>query len=145
MRKLVLLGAISLAATVVAAELQPLNVKPGLWQVTTTTAYQGMGAPQTKTYQSCVTKDDLNHYPFPDRDNACEYKVLSSTATHMLVGGNCVSQGSKADFKIQLDVVDSEDVNGTGQLTIASPQVNVHADYTGKGKWIGASCSAGTK
>ena len=146
MRKLMLLAGVSFASTVLmAADLQPLNVKPGLWQVTTTTTYQGMGAPETRIYKSCVTKEDLDHYPFPDRDNDCVYKVLSSTATHMEVGGNCQSQGGKADFKLQLNVVDSEDVQGTGELNVANPQANLHGDYTGKGKWLSASCPAGMK
>lgn len=147
MRKMILLGAISFAAiVVVAADFQPLNVKAGLWQVTTTTSFQGMGTPITRTYKSCVTKEDLKQYPFPDRDNECKYKVQSSTASHMEVSGNCLYEGSqKADFKIQLDVVDSENVQGRGQANIDSPQGTLHGDYSGKGKWIAASCTAGTK
>lgn len=145
MQKPILLISISLLATVVvAADLQPLNVKPGLWQVTTTTTFQGMGAPVTQTYKSCVTKTD--EYPFPDRDNECKYKVQSSTATHMDVSGSCLFQeGQKADFEIQLSVIDSEDVQGTGHATLAGSQGNLHGDYTGKGKWLGTSCPAGTK
>ena len=147
MRKVTLLGAILLAALLVAADdFQPLNVKAGLWQVTTTTSFQGMGAPITHTYKSCVTKEDLRQYPFPDRDNECKYKVQSSTASHMEVNGNCLYQGGqKADFKIRLDVVDSENVQGSGQANIDTPQGTLHGDYSGKGKWIGASCPAGTK
>ena len=141
-----LLGTICLAATaMVASDLQPLNVKPGLWQVTTTTTFQGMGAPETHTYKSCVTQENLNRYPFPDRDNDCQYKVLSSTGSHMEVGGNCLTQGQKADFKLRLDVIDSEDVQGSGNLNLAGPQADLHGEYTGKGKWVGASCPAGMK
>jgi len=147
MRKVILLAGISLAATVMlAADLQPLNVKPGLWQVTTTTTFQGMGAPMTQSYKSCITKENLNKYPFPDRDNECQYHVQSSTSTHMEVSGNCLYQkGEKADFKIQLNVRDSEDVTGSGQATVAGPSGAMHGDYSGKGKWIGASCPRGTK
>ena len=147
MRAIVLLGAISFAATamVAADNLQPLNVKPGLWQVTTTTTIQGMGAPETHTYKSCVTKENLKEYPFPDRDNDCQYTVLTSTGTHMEVGGNCLSQGEKAEFKIELEVVNSENVEGNGHLTMTGPQASMHGEYTGKGKWIAASCPAGMK
>ena len=143
MRKLILLTVVSFAATVVAAaDLQPLNVKTGLWQVTTTTTVQGMPAPLTQTYKSCVT--DTNKYPFPDRDNECTYKVQSSTSTHMEVSGNCQYQtGEKADFKIRLDVDDSEHAHGAGQATIAGPAGTMHGDYSGKGKWIAARCPAG--
>jgi hypothetical protein len=142
---MVLLGAISLVATVVVAAdtVQPLNVKTGVWQVTMTTTIQGMGGPHTHSYKSCVTKENLNQYPFADRENNCKYKIQSSTGSHMDVSGSCLPQeGGKADFKIQLDAIDSENVNGTGQLTLAGPQGEMHGDYSGKGKWMGASCPA---
>lgn len=148
MRKVALLGAMSLAATVMVAadNIQPLNVKPGLWQVTTTTTIQGMGASETRTYTSCVTKENATGYPFGDRDDECKYTVQSSTGSHMEVSGNCLYQGSqKAEFKIELDVVDSEDVRGSGHLNMAGPQATMHGEYTGKGKWMAATCPAGMK
>lgn len=147
MRTTILLTAISLVATIVSAadNLQPLNVKPGLWQVTTTTTIQGMGAPETRSYKSCVTNENAKGYPFGDRDNDCKYTVESSTGTHMAVSGICLTQGQKADFKIELNVIDSENVRGTGHLTLAGPQANMHGEYTGTGKWIGATCPAGMK
>ncbi len=143
MRKMMLLGAVCLATTalIAADNIQPLNVKTGLWQVTYTTTIQGMGAPQTQTYKSCVTKEDQDKYPFPDRDNDCKYKVESSTGSHMVVSGSCLYQGAeKANFKIQYDVIDSENVHGNGELTLAGPQATMHGEYSGKGKWIGATC-----
>lgn len=147
MYKMILLAAISLAATVVVADdLQPLNVKPGLWQVTTTTTIQGMGAPMTQNYKSCVTKENVTKYPFPDRDNECKYNVESSTGTHMEVSGNCLyPSGQKAEFKIQLNVIDAEDVQGNGHANIVDPQYQMHGEYSGKGKWISATCPAGMK
>jgi len=147
MRKVLLLALISFVPTILAAaDLQPLNVKPGLWQVTTTTNVHEMGTPQTQTYKSCVTKESLSQYPFADRENNCKYQVLSSTGSHMEVTGTCMPpEGWKADFKIQLDVIDSENAQGTGQLTLVGPQGALHGDYTGKGQWIGSRCPAGTK
>ncbi len=147
MRKRILLGVISLVATVVvAADLEPLNVRPGLWQVTTTTTIQGMGAPHTQSYKSCVTKENADKYPFPDRDNDCKYNVQSSTSSHMDVSGNCVySQGQTANFKLQLQVIDSENVRGNGELTMAGGPSTMHGEYSGKGKWIASSCPAGMK
>jgi hypothetical protein len=145
MRKMIFVGAILLAAIVMVAAngVQPLNVKTGLWQVTMTTTIQGMGTPRTHTYKSCVTKENLNQYPFADRENNCKYTVQSSTGSHMEVSGSCLpNEGGKADFKLQLDAIDSENVKGTGQLNLAGPEGALHGDYSGKGKWIGASCPA---
>jgi hypothetical protein len=148
MRKMTLLGAICLAAIIVVAadSIQPLNVKTGVWQVTMTTTIQGMGGPHTHTYKSCVTRENLNQYPFADRENNCKYKIQSSTGSHMDVSGTCLPQeGGNADFKIQLDVVDSGNVKGTGQLALSGPQGAMRGDYSGEGKWIGASCPADVK
>lgn len=144
MRELLLAAVISLLSTAAVAgdAVQPLDVKTGVWQVTMTSVVQGMGS-QTHTYKSCVTKENLNQYPFADRENNCTYKVQSSTGTHMNVNGSCLPQeGGKADFSIQLDAVDSEDVRGTGELTLAGPAGMMHGKYAGKGKWIGGSCPA---
>ena len=146
MYKVILLGAISFVASLAvgADNIQPLNVKPGLWQVTTTMTIQGMGAPQTRTYKSCVTKQNANEYPFRDPDKNCKYTVQSSTATHMDVSGNCqYEEGQKADFEIQLEVIDSEHAQGSGHLALVGPQAEMKGDYSGKGKWIAASCPAG--
>jgi Protein of unknown function (DUF3617) len=148
MRKMIVLGVICFAAILLIAadNIQPLNVKTGLWQVTTTLNVQGMGGPQVQNYKSCVKKENLNQYPFNDPDNDCKYKIQSSTGTHMDVSGTCMYPGpTKADFKIQLDVIDSEHAQGSGQLTLASPQGTMHGDYSGKGKWVAASCPEETK
>ena len=145
MRKTALLAAIPLLATLLIAanNIEPLNVKTGLWKVTMTVTLKGMGAPQVHNYQSCVTKENLNQYPFADRDNNCNYVVKSSTGNHMDVSGTCMpKEGGKADFKIQLDATDSEDVQGTGQVTLSGPQGDMQGNYSGKGKWIAASCGA---
>jgi hypothetical protein len=145
MHKKILLGVISLVAIVAVAQnkVQPLNIKTGVWQITMTMTIQGMGSPHTHTYESCVTKENLSQYPFADPDNHCQYKVQSSTGTRMDVSGSCMpKEGGKADFKIQLDAVDSENVNGTGELTFAGPDGAMHGEYSGKGKWIAATCAA---
>jgi hypothetical protein len=145
MRRMMLLGAICFTTTALVAgnDVQPLNIKTGLWQVTMTNTIQGMGAPQTHTYKSCVTKENLHQYPFAEPENHCTYTVRSSTGSHMDVSGSCLpEEGGKADFKIQLDAADSEDVTGTGQLTLAGPQGALHGDYAGKSKWLSATCPA---
>jgi hypothetical protein len=147
MRTMLLLAAISAATTglVAADNVQPLSVKTGVWQVTMTSAFQGM-APRTHTYKSCVTKENVNQYPFADPDNNCKYKVQSSTGSHMDVSGTCLpGEGQKADFKIQLDAIDSGNVKGAGQLTLATPQGVLHGNYSGVGKWMGDSCPPGVQ
>ena len=149
MRKMRLLAVIFLSSTILLAgsALQPLNVKTGLWDVTMTTAINGMGKPQTRNYKSCIKKEDLDKYPFADPDKRCTYTVVSSTGTTMEAHGTCQpgSEGAKIDFNLRLEAVDSENVKGTGQMNMSMEGRTMDGNYNATAKWIGATCPAGTK
>lgn len=145
MRKMVLLGAVLASATILLADssVQPLNVKPGLWEVTMNIAINGMGTPpRTNTYRSCLKKEDLNKYPFSDPDKKCTYTVLSSTGSTMEARGTCApgSEGAKIDFKLRLDALDSENVKGTGQMTMSAPGGTMTGNYAATAKWLSVNC-----
>jgi Protein of unknown function (DUF3617) len=147
MRKMILPGAVLLSATVLlAASLEPLNVKTGLWQVTMTSTINGLPKPNTSTYKSCVKKEDLNKYPFTDPKAKCTWTVLSSTGSKMDASGTCMPEGQgKIDFNMRLEALDSENVKGTGQLTANGPGGTMNGNYSATAKWIGATCPAGMK
>ena len=160
-----------------SGNIQPLNVKTGLWQTTMTSTFSGAppitpdmqarlaqmppeqrarmeamiknqfgGVPQTHTYKSCITKEDLNKYPFSDPKQHCNYEVLNSTGSQMNASGTCTEEnGMKTDFKIRFDALDSEDVKGTGQIAISGGGHTMNGNYSGTGKWLSASCPAGMK
>jgi hypothetical protein len=111
-----------------------------------TTTINGMGQPQTHTYNSCVTQDDLGKYPFADPDNHCKYTVVSSTGSQMDANGTCAPGGEgTVTFNLQLQAVDSENVKGTGHLTMSGQGGSMDGNYSAKAKWVGPSCSAGAK
>jgi hypothetical protein len=147
MRKMILPGAVLLSAIVLlAASLEPLNVKTGLWQVTMTSTINGLPKPNTSTYKSCVKKEDLNKYPFTDPKGKCTWTVLSSTGSKMDASGTCMPEGQgKIDFSMRLEALDSENVKGTGQLTANGPGGTMNGNYSATAKWIGATCPAGMK
>ena len=150
MRKMILLNAVLASATVLLADssVQPLNVKPGLWEVTMSITLNGMGTPpRTNTYKSCLKKEDLNKYPFTDPDKKCTYTILSSTGSTMEARGTCApgSEGAKIDFKLRLDAVDTENVKGTGQMTMSGPGGSMNGNYAATAKWLGATCPANIK
>jgi hypothetical protein len=148
MRKMVLLGAVFASATILLADssLQPLNIKPGLWEVTTNVKITGMEAapPRTNTYRSCWKKEDMNKYPFSDPSKKCTYTVLSSTNSTMEARGTCApgSEGAKIDFRMHIDAVDSENVKGTGQMTMSFGGQTMTGNYMVTTKWISATCPA---
>jgi hypothetical protein len=147
MRKTILLTAISLLGIVLlAATLEPLNVKIGLWQVTMTNTISGLPAPTTTTYKTCVKKEDLDKYPFTDPKAKCTWTVQNSTGNKMDATGTCMPDGQgKIDFHIHLEALDSENVKGTGQLTFNGPGGAMSGNYSATAKWASASCPAGMK
>jgi hypothetical protein len=147
MRKLVLSGTLLLSAMILsAAGPDPLNIKPGLWQVTMTSKVSSLPQPNTSTYQSCIKKEDLAKYPFTDPDANCNWNVLSSTGTQMEAKGMCRPQGmGNVTFNMKLEATDSENVKGTGQLTFDGPGGVINGTYSGTAKWKSASCPANLK
>lgn len=105
-----------------------------------------MGWGGTKTYKTCVTAKDLNTNPF---DKDCDWTVLNSTGSDMdLRETSCAmgkNEGMKTDATFKIHVLDSEHAkaSGAGTTTGNGQTVNGNGIYTGK--WIGASCPAGTK
>ena len=150
---MVVLGAILGSATILLADssVQPLNIKPGLWEVTINMTFNGAGAPPgappRRTYRSCLKKEDLNKYPFVDPDKKCTYTVLSSSGSTMEARGTCAprSDGTKVDFKLRLDALDTENVKGTGQMTMTAPNGSINGNYAATAKWLSATCPANVR
>ena len=147
MRKTILSIAALLSGTVLlAAHLEPLNVKSGLWQVTMTSKINRLPAPTTSTYKSCVKKDDLNKYPFTDPEAKCRWNVVSSTSTTMEAAGTCAPEGmGKVVFKMRLQAIDPGNVQGTGEMTAHAPDGPLNGTYSGSARWVSANCPADTK
>jgi hypothetical protein len=147
MQRVVLASAVLLSAIVLAAaSLEPLNVRPGLWQVTMTSKISQLPAPNTSTYKSCLRKEDLNKYPFSDPDANCAWNVVSSTGSTMEANGTCMPEGmGKVEFKMRLEAVNPESMKGTGQLTASGPGGAMNGIYSGSAKWIGANCPTSMK
>lgn len=142
-------------AVAVAASLQPLKVKTGLWKMTQTVQWTGlppqldaaMAHGRTHDYQSCVKPKDLSTNPFAGgSDDKCVWTVVSSTGTDMEVRGTSCEMGSEFGMTSEvhgtIHVVDAE--NGTGSFDIVmtheGQKITGHTTY--KGKWVASSCPA---
>ena len=147
------------AAFAAAQQVQPLNVKTGLWQMTQTVTWTGLppqlaALPQLAavlqngkpvSYRSCVKSTDLITNPWSDGSgNHCRWTVLNSSASDMEVKGTSCDLGNNfgmtAEITGTIHVVDPE--NGTGSMRITlsgnGQTLNGQASYTGK--WIAARC-----
>jgi hypothetical protein len=167
-RHLSLLALLTVAAGA-ATGAEPLNIKPGLWQMSTTTALSGSMLPPALLAQmppeqrarieanlkqqgagghagsskSCITKEDLErgsvHTDKAEDQKDCKYRVVSQTATHMETHFQCTGEGAR-DGEMRFDAVSPEQIKGAVQVTTAHGKVTVQLD----GHWLGASC-AGAK
>ncbi len=151
MRKTLFVSVVCLlasAAVAGAGQYQPLNVKPGLWQVTETYSATGLpaGVPsaRTTTYKNCVTKQELATNPFSEPDQKCTWTVLKSTGSDMEVKGtSCflADTGMESDIHMKLHAVDPEHVTGSGEWTASGNGQQMSGKATGSGKWVSATCS----
>jgi len=149
-------GSVLAQTSATAGNVQPLNVKPGLWQITRTATWTGL-PPQIAAvmknglpikYNSCVKARDLTTNPWVNgSEEKCVWTVLNSTGTDMEVRGSSCNLGKEygmtAEVHGKLHVVDPEDGTGSFAMTVTGngQTMNGNAVYTGK--WVGANCPAG--
>jgi hypothetical protein len=147
MRKIVLLCAPGLWTAIAfgAGNLHPLNVKPGLWQMTMTAR---MGAPMH--YKSCLKPKDLTAAAWTKGMglSGCTWKVLNSTSTDIelqTTGCEKDSNGTTMQLHGKVHAIDSENTTGSFDISLTDngQAISNHADLTGK--WIGATCQADMK
>jgi len=165
---------LAMPALLAAADKTPLNAKTGLWQVTVnhTTSGQigippdvaakltpeqraqveaamknrsGAGGSKPATYDKCITKEDLTKDPFSNDKQNCSEKVIKSTSSDLEVQETCANPQGKSDAHINLHVVDSEHVKGTGHVVSLIGGRTMNVDLNFDSKWKSASCPAGSK
>jgi hypothetical protein len=142
-KKIALVIGLLTATVISAASLAPLNINTGAWQVTMTSSINGM-PPRTTSYTSCVRPENLTKYPFTDPKANCSWNVISSTGSTMQANGTCTPRNmGPVQFAMQLTAIDSQHVQGTGQVTASGPNGTMSGNYSGAGQWVGAQCPAG--
>jgi hypothetical protein len=174
MKKMIALGMFCLSTTLLLAQTQqqkpaetapapltnvkpplvPLNVKTGLWQMTETVTWTGL-PPQLAaamnshpiTYKSCVKTQNLNSNPWGEGSGEhCQWTAATSNGTDMQVQGSSCQMGNGMTAQAQgtIHVVDSQDGTGSFDVTVTGNGQTMHGHATYTGKWLGATCPAGT-
>jgi hypothetical protein len=170
MRMALLAGVICLSASAaLTAQLQPLNVKTGSWQITAVSSMNIAippelqarlnqlppeqraqlqsrfgGAPHTSTYNSCITAADLARVPFQRPTDRCTWTTLTSTGSDMQVRGTCQETDNNGttnvNANLSIHVIDSENATGSMQMS-ATGNAKMSGTNTLTGKWVGATCT----
>ena len=145
------------------ARAEPLNAKPGAWEMTVTTTGAGSivppealskmpperramvekmmaergGKPNASVHKSCVKKEDLEHDRFAEGDDSgCTRNTVSRTASKIVVATSCPGTPPR-EGTFTFEAKSPESVVGTIDQQTGSG--TFHVDI--KGKWLGTSCA----
>jgi hypothetical protein len=156
-----------LTATLLAQGAPKINVKMGLWEVTSTTNMTGnvpmpdtskmtpqqaaavqaaMGSamgPHTTTIKECLTQEKFNQGMLTDQKN-CKTTITTNTATVLEVQMACeMGQGQgKMSGLMHFEAPTSESMAGTfkGSSSMGTQTMNITGTYAGK--WTSADCGS---
>ncbi len=150
-------------------KVQPLNIKPGLWESTRTIKRTGQlpipaemlnrltpeqrarmeermkansaAHTNTTTEKHCVTKEDLEK----DRLKVAEAKectttVINTTTTTVKAKFVCEQEGMHATGMLELVAADPEHLNGSYHSTADAEGHTMNVEGAWSSKWLGSSC-----
>ena len=147
---------------------QPLNVKAGLWEVTTTSRASEDVVPaallekltpeqrarieerinasksdavKTTIKKQCLTREQLQRgILFRPDEKSCTWTLLTSTSSKVEMRGDCVDQGFKTDATLRIEALNPEEADGSLQYLTNGKRSIPAATSTFKAKWIGPRC-----
>jgi uncharacterized protein DUF3617 len=163
---IVLLGCCGVTPLAVAAE--KLDVKPGLWEITSTHQITGIPpmpkewqekvtpeqraametafkkeaekGPQTDTDRECITKQKAEQ-PFDVGDTKdCTQKVVRTTRTTQEVHLSCNGGEYKGSGVLRVTTPTPETMTGTLDLQLGEGKDAMKVNSTLKGRWLGPDC-----
>jgi hypothetical protein len=169
MKNTILLGLGFGVAVITAAVAATLDVKPGLWEVTSQGESSGMPpippqalaqmSPQQREQmmaamqgamarmnkpnvtQSCITQKMLDRGLDLQRENSdnCKQNVVSSTSRTLDVHVECTGQHN-ASGTLHIDALTSGTFSGTFNLVSTDGTNTMTMKRTMQGKWLGSDC-----
>ena len=164
MKRTLVAAGLMLPLLALAADL--LNVKTGLWEITSTTLMQGappipaevlakMSAeqraqmeamfasradkPRTHVSKECVTEEDLQEPFKPDEDENCTRKVIKSSATAQEFELSCTGK-HLSHGTMRVDAPTPQSMTGKLEVQIENEGKTMTLHTQLKGRWLGASC-----
>jgi hypothetical protein len=154
-----------------AAELHPLDVKPGQWETSVAGHMSGIpsippevlnqmtpeqrakveaaiGARGAKPIVSsnCMTKEKLAQAWNTGQEamKSCTTTVITSSSSKQEIHIACDRNGSKSSGTVKVEAVDLGHIRGSIQMTAMSASDGGHAlnmNYTFTSKWVGSACT----
>lgn len=168
MKTKILIGTVVLCGT--AAWAAEFDVRPGLWDMTTTTQMSGLPpipnfdqipaeqrarieaamknvtGPHTNTTKTCVTKEGIEKaiaQASSNSRNKCDPKIVSMTASKVVMHIECTpdaKNAAKTSGDMTLERQDPEHVTGTGTMKSTGSGHTMDIKWTMTGKFVSAEC-----
>jgi hypothetical protein len=168
LRELVFMSAVALIPMVALAD--KLDVKPGLWETTTSTEIGGMAMPaippealanmppeqrarmqammngqgsgNTMTSQSCVTEKDLERgfRPETTKEQSCKVDSVAVNGKTQEAHVTCTNSHGNSTGVFRMTATSRESYEGTMDMNTTVNGRAMTMKMRMKGKWLGASC-----
>ena len=168
------LGFVLLAGAAGAADAPPpLDVRPGMWEATTTSETtgvppippeilarmtpeqkamlearmkQGVSPGKTTVRKHCITKEEINKgLTFGDDHGSCQRTVVSGSSSKQEIRIECSNSGIKATGTIRIEAIDPEHVKFSVQVTSGDGAHSMKINTAGNSKWVSAPCTSDEK
>jgi hypothetical protein len=152
-----------------ADKVQPLDIKTGLWEITTTNLMSGMppippealarmtpeqrarmeesmkatmsGNPKTTTRKDCVTKEKLNKdYLFGEERKQCTRTVITASSSKTEMKMQCQEENMKMDGALRMEALGSEHVKGTMKMVTTGGGRTMNIDVDFNARYLGPVC-----
>jgi len=122
------------------ASAQPLNVRPGGWDMTVSVSING-GAPKVSPIKSCVTKEDLERDQAFQKDEDCSYKISARSSTRFAGAVSCKNDSMQTRGEFEVVAASPETiVMKTATKGSSAKGGTVDSRMEMRGRWASASC-----
>jgi hypothetical protein len=156
------LTGVALAVAMTNSLAEPLNIKPGLWQMTVRGEMHGMppipeeraaiermmaesAKPHIREIRQCITQEDINKsedlFTAEKAGMKCENKVSKHSRNSMSGTIDCTKDGARTKGSYSYEAKDREHVTGKVSMTITNGTNTLTTVGTMTGHWIGAECT----
>ncbi len=162
--------AVVFGAACAAQNVTPLNVKPGYWETTRTTARSGQlpippdllakmtpeqrarieermkaseaQGPQTRVTKSCLTKENLTKAFGALDEPSCKRTVVTSSPSQQEFKIECANGQMTSSGTIHVEAPDSEHATGKTKMNVTRGGQTMTMETTFSSKWLGSECPA---
>jgi Protein of unknown function (DUF3617) len=161
---------LAFVALACGADSIKLNVKPGLWEMSSVGQANGVppisddmlarltpeqrarvqaamqasmgSASKPKLFKECVTPEKLSQgFDLQQsKDSSCQRSVVSSTTTDFAIRAVCTRSEATTTMDAHFQLNGSEQVAGTVHVVTTHDGKTMTIDSSINGKWLGASC-----